>query len=173
MLELLGVPVPAADTHPIEGTSLVPLLAAGESSGDSSSGSPASSSARGTEEWTKSVALTTYPRCPGAGRPSWDGNDCIHSTERTEFEFMGYSIRIDHSDGCSYRFTDWYPWNGTSLSPILTPSMVRATELYNHSVVYPMPVSEFDGFEVKNIAPSNQELVGALRHRLQVEFALA
>jgi hypothetical protein len=27
------------------------------------------------------------------------------STEAADFGWMGYSMRIDHTDGCSYRFT--------------------------------------------------------------------
>ena len=37
------------------------------------------------EGWTKDVALTTYPRCPVAGLPHWQSNDCIHSIERSNF----------------------------------------------------------------------------------------
>jgi hypothetical protein len=57
------------------------------------------------------------------------------------------------------------------LSPII--STVRATELYNHSLAYTTAVPAFDGWEVKNIASTEQGLVAALRERLQHEFALA
>lgn len=39
--------------------------------------------------WTKTAALTTYPRCPQQGLPAWDLNSCIHSTERVDFAYMG------------------------------------------------------------------------------------
>ena len=41
---------------------------------------------------------------------------------------MGYSMRIDHTDGCSYRFTVWPRWNGSALAPIW--SEIKAVELY-------------------------------------------
>ena len=151
--ELLGVPLPADETHQIEGDSLVPLLKSG-----------------GQHDGWKTAALTTYPRCPVADKPVWD-NSCIHSTERTEFEFMGYSMHVDHTDGNSYRFTDWYRWNGTSLSPLL--NSIRATELYNHSTTYRTPVTDFDGFEVSNLASTHTELVAVLRSKLHHEFALS
>ena len=75
-----------------------------------------------------------YPRCPPDATPGhdWREDACIHSTERTEFAFMGYSIRLDaRYDSNSYRYTEFVAWNGSSLSPIF--ESVHSTELYNHS----------------------------------------
>ena len=75
--DLAGAPLPAADIYPVEGASLAPFLG---------SGGPA---------WRRKVALTMYPRCPPNASPGQDWVDdvCIHSVERSEFSFMGYSMR--------------------------------------------------------------------------------
>ena len=103
--------------------------------------------------WDKTVGLTVYPRCPrevGEPREDWEQNSCIHSTEAADFGWMGYSMRIDHSDGCSYRFTMWPRWNGSALQPIW--SDVRAVELYNHTDLLQPTQSDFDSYENKNLA---------------------
>ena len=81
ILDVAGAPEPAGDSVPIEGASLAPLLGGGG-------------------EWKAKPALTMYPRCP-PGEPDWVQDSCIHSVERTEFAYMGYSMHIDASDGCS------------------------------------------------------------------------
>ena len=155
--DLLGVELPAADAYPVEGTSLVPLL-----TGDS--------------EWTKTAALSTYPRCPSDTLPAWDRNSCIHSTERTDFAFMGYSMRVDitHPDSGEVqklRFTEWYPWNGTVLMP--NTGVVRATELYNHTALLPQGASNFDLYENINLAHTAEPaLLSTLRVRLHREFGI-
>ena len=63
---------------------------------------------------------------------------------------QGYSMRIDHTDGCSYRFTMWPRWNGSALEPIWTD--VRAIELYNHTAKLDPTKSGFDAFENVNLA---------------------
>ena len=108
--DALGVPPPQADAHPVEGSSLLPLLRAAakqppaddheeeEEDDDDARARARVGGARGgvsggvatmrvakAEGWTKDVALTTYPRCPVAGLPHWQNNDCIHSIERTNF----------------------------------------------------------------------------------------
>ena len=57
---------------------------------------------------------------------------------------------IDHTDGCSYRFTMWTRWNGSALEPIWTD--IRAIELYNHTSKIQPTQSEFDAFENVNVA---------------------
>jgi hypothetical protein len=138
---LLAVPLPSHDTYPVEGTSMVPLLQ------DPTGGG-----------WGKSIGLTQYPRCPrevGAPREDWEQNGCIHSTEAADFGFMGYSMRIDHSDGCSYRFTMWPKWNGSALAPIW--SDVKAVELYNHTDRLQPGQSEFDSYENVNLANGGKD----------------
>lgn len=152
--DLLGAELPADDEEPVEGTSLLPLL-----------------EDQNNSDWTKTAALTTYPRCPAPNTPAWENNGCIHSTDRVDFAYMGYTIRVDHSDGYSYRFTEWYPWNGTTLKPVV--HKLRATELYNHSAFVPQGSSEFDLFENKNLVDTvDNSLIDALRSRLQKEFHL-
>jgi arylsulfatase A-like enzyme len=136
LCDLMAVPLPSHDTYPVEGTSMVPLLQDPTGSG-----------------WDKTVGLTVYPRCPrevGEPREDWEQNSCIHSTEAADFGWMGYSMRIDHSDGCSYRFTMWPRWNGSALQPIW--SDVRAVELYNHTDLLQPTQSDFDSYENKNLA---------------------
>ena len=129
VLDLAGVPEPASETYPIEGTSLGPLLS-------------------GSGTWMPKPALTMYPRCP-PGEPDWKDDACIHTIERTEFAFMGYSMRVDATDGHSYRYTEWPAWDGDSLAPVW--EHVHAVELYNHSA--PCPAGTiFDCFENENLA---------------------
>ena len=117
LCDLMAVPLPSHDTYAVEGNTMVPLLQDPTGSG-----------------WGKRVGLTQYPRCPrevGEPREDWDKNSCIHSTEAADFGWMGYSMRIDHTDDCSYRFTLWPRWNGSALAPIW--SDLKAVELYNHT----------------------------------------
>jgi len=102
--DALGVAPPQADAHPVEGSSLLPLLRAAAKQppaahdGDDARGGGARGDGEGVGGggvatmrvakaggWTKDVALTTYPRCPVAGLPHWQSNDCIHSIERSNF----------------------------------------------------------------------------------------
>lgn len=81
----MGLPQPSTDTFALEGVSLRPLLE--------------QPSLRVLP--SRDYALSTYARCPQAGDPvpTPDGprtpwiTECIHDTERTAFEFMGYTIR--------------------------------------------------------------------------------
>ena len=92
--DVLGVPLPTGEEHPVEGTSLKPLLL-----------NPAEGELRtgAGQPWAKEAALTTYPRCPVPDKPDWEGNSCIHSTERQDFAFMGFSMfHRNASDGESF-----------------------------------------------------------------------
>ena len=119
-----------------------------------------------------------YPRCPQ--HPTVLGKATAVFTVLnvlTSLKFMGYSIRLDISDPAhsvmvhSYRFTEWYPWNGTALMPVI--EHVRATELYNHTERLPLGASPFDSFENINLAPTeNQALVAVLRAKLHQKFAI-
>jgi len=150
--DLLEVPMPEHDTHAVEGTSLMPLLE--------------------HPVWPqlyKDVALTTYPRCPADESKAWNNNACIHAVERTDFSFMGYSMRVDHTDGSSYRYTEWVRWT-SDVRP--NWNEVRAVELYNHTGPLPAGVSEFDSFENVNLAPvADKALLSALSSRLRRAFA--
>ena len=155
VLELAGsVPLPTADTYPIEGTSLVPLLRGG-----------------GGARWKPKPALTMYPRCPPNATPGqdWQMDACIHSIERSEFAFMGYSMRVDAAfDSSSYRYTEFVAWNGTSLQPMW--ERVHSVELYNHS----QPCERgtiFDCFENVNVAKDAPAgLMAELRSTLRSSY---
>ena len=153
--DLLGVPLPTGEAHPIEGASLTPLL-------DDPSGA----------SWTKTAALSTYPRCPRSvpltSTNGWRDNSCIHATEAADFGYMGYSMRVDHTDGAAYRFTMWAQWNGTSLTPRW--HHIHSVELYNHSTPVEAGGTIFDNELVNIAASAPKALVAALAARLQREF---
>jgi hypothetical protein len=158
--ELLDVDLPSKDTYAIEGQSLVPLLRDPSATG-----------------WSKAVALTTFPRCPRSvplnSTNGWFKNSCIHSTEASDFGFMGYSMRIDDEKlHHEYRFTMWVEWNGTALGPLW--SNVHSVELYNHtpgSSTSTSSRSEFDLYENINLAKTAPPaLVAQLTARLKHEF---
>ena len=74
--------------------------------------------------------------------------DCS-MVENSAISFMGYSMRVDATDGHSYRYTEWPAWDGDSLAPVW--EHVHAVELYNHSA--PCPAGTiFDCFENENLA---------------------
>lgn len=178
--DVLGVPLPTGEEHPIEGTSLKPLLL-DPIAGDLRSGVE--------QLWTKEAALTMYPRCPTPSKPDWEGNSCIHATERQDFAYMGYSmLHRNASNGAVYRYTEWLPWNGSALAPahdILTMSQKgskqrvfrpKAVELYNHTDILPRGISVFDAFENVNLAAKGGStppaLLAALSSKLHALFAL-
>jgi hypothetical protein len=172
--ELLEVPLPTAETHAIEGNSLVPLLHDPEQTKHPN--------ATSLKSWVPKPGLTQYPRCPrtagGAEKDDWEKNSCIHSTDSADFGWMGYSMALQHTDGHSYRFTMWPRWNGSILAPIWAD--VRAIELYNHSdVPAGSNQSEFDALENVNIAngggpywdqANENPLVGAFTPLLKKSF---
>ena len=150
-----GVPEPTEDTLPIEGKSLAPLLGGGG-------------------RWEPKPALTMYPRCPpsSAAGEDWVDDACIHTVERSEFAYMGYSMRVDASattDGFSYRYTEWVAWDGDTLSPVW--SKVHATELYNHSQACSPAGTIFDCYENKNgAADAPPQLLSELSATLRAAF---
>ncbi len=111
--DLMGVPLPAGETVPIDGTSLVPLL-----------------TEPGRADF-KPYALSMHPRCTHPGMPVYGArghgqdNSCL-DVERTDFTWMGFAMRTQ-----TYRFVQWVAWNGTAQAADW--SAVRATELYNHT----------------------------------------
>ena len=158
--DALGIGLPVGDTHPVEGSSLLPLLRA-----------PGTAAPPG---WTKDVALTSYPRCPQPGLPDWEQNDCIHSVERSSFGYMGYSMLYRNpTDATTLRYTEWLKWNGTALRPLLAPDALKAVELYNHTTPLPAGASNFDAYENVNLAPgADPALLRKLSTKLRAEFAL-
>ena len=73
LAELAGLPPPVGDRYPLDGRSFADVVA------NPQQGRP-----------DKQYALSTYPRCPRG--PIWN-DECIHNVERTEFGYMGYTLR--------------------------------------------------------------------------------
>eukprot|EP00041_Stephanoeca_diplocostata_P036092 m.1300332 g.1300332 ORF g.1300332 m.1300332 type:complete len:148 (-) comp24802_c1_seq18:2275-2718(-) len=82
------------------------------------------SATRSTGVLQRDYALSTYPRCPVPGGPIWEDN-CIHTVERTDFPFMGYTLRLD-----AWRYTEFVEWDGDTLTPQW--DRVHSRELYYH-----------------------------------------
>lgn len=131
LAELAGIPVPP--DAGLDGVSRVPLLmprgtaatATGAASG--TVGAAAGAGAAGGQQ--QEFALSVYPRCPANLANTsmyWQNNDCL-MTERAAFPFMGVSLRTPQ-----YRYTEWLPWNTTSLLPAFNATPV-GVELYNHT----------------------------------------
>jgi iduronate 2-sulfatase len=158
LVDLLGLPLPTADSFPLEGLSLRPLLE-----------QPSLRMLPGRD-----FALSTYARCPRVGeevplpngpRTVWN-TECIHDTERSSFPYMGYTIRVDN-----YRYTEFVRWNGSSLSPIWGEVLSR--ELYNHTLDVPGTPEweERDDFEdINRVLSAPQELVSQLAEKLRAAF---
>lgn len=162
--DVMGVSLPKEDTHPVEGASMKPLLESDPN------------------DWGKTMALTMYPRCPAPGLDIWN-NNCIHKTERMDFPFMGYSMRVDvtpselrafeqgrgviqvdpatrqREAASQIRYTEWLAWNGTALKPIWDE--VHSRELYNHTGPMKEGYTVFDSFENVNLYSGADETLKA------------
>ena len=150
LAELAKLQMPATEPIPLDGISLVPLMKhqaaidAATAAAGSGGGGGASSTAAAAAAAARSApapagrqqALTQFPRClkvwgHGVPRnqslPEWEFNDC-DNVQRSDFTHMGLSIRTQR-----WRFTRWYPWNGSSLRPLWdSPYATANTELYDH-----------------------------------------
>ena len=109
----------------LEGISLAPLMAQTIQSGAEAVAGAGVGVARG-----KTAALTQFPRCVKPGKPLWERNDC-DDVPRSKFTHMGLSLRTDR-----YRYTRWFPWNGTALRPVWgapnASGFAAMNELYDH-----------------------------------------
>ena len=104
-------------------------------------------------------ALSQFPRCVDPGAPPdgfWESNNCMLQ-DRSMFSHMGYSIRTR-----TWRFTEWYRWNGASLTP--NWSDVVGTELYSHSGDDGV---DFDAFENVNQEADFPQVTDDLREALR------
>jgi hypothetical protein len=151
LLDLAGVSPPPGDSLPLDGESLVPLLL-----------DPTRPALPG-----RSVARSTYPRCPRHGAAIWN-DSCIHTVERTLFPYMGYSIR-----DTGWRFTAFFAWNGTSLSPN-RPLATYSTELYDHRSDVPggPDFEPNDFYEDVNVADLYPDVAQAMLAELKTQFGL-
>ena len=151
--DAMGVALPAADTVPVDGVSLLPLLR-----------DPA-------RAMVKDAALSMHPRCAHPSMPAYGArgqkggrdNTCLE-VERTDFTWMGFSMRTDR-----WRYTEWVGWNGTALLPIWEQR--RAVELYDH-LHDTGAWTDADKFENANLAPSaSPQLLEQLSAQLHAAYA--
>ena len=94
---------------------------------------------------------------PSSADPFYDPS--CWSTNK-ELEWMGYTVRSP-----SWRFTEWYAWNQTSLCPIRADN--APMELYDHrndTALFDPDVAEY-----RNVARAkeNLEVVSRLRQALR------
>jgi arylsulfatase A-like enzyme len=139
LVELAGLP-PSHEN--LEGDSLVPLF-------------------ENPTTTVKLVALSQYPRCRNIHMEAYGGFDPCTSTKRTDFDYMGYSMRTEQ-----YRYTEWVKWNGSALAGEWSDVLGR--ELYNHTGD---GENNFDAFENVNIADTEKELVDQLSKLLHALFS--
>jgi arylsulfatase A-like enzyme len=152
LLALAGVAPPTGDAFPLAGESLLPLLADPDL--------PVLPN--------RSLARSTYARCPKPGGPMYD-DSCIHTVERTAFPFMGYSIRT-----AEWRLTAFFPWNGSALAPAV-PLVPKSLELYDHRADVPGAgaFEPADFYEDRNVAVAFPNITQALLDTLIVAFGLS
>lgn len=157
LFDLASLSLPSTEPIPLDGKSLVPLMDPGSGHGDDQPGDIA-------------IAMTQFPRCvfgvqfgpENRSLPLWALNDC-DGIQRSDFSHMGLSIRTER-----WRFTRWYPWNGTALRPQWVSPMTNiATELYDHE---DDDGTDFSGnHEAANLAavPSYARIVAELTEQLE------
>jgi iduronate 2-sulfatase len=140
VLSALGV---SAD-ETLDGSSLLPMMTKPDSAGAGQNGT---------------YALSQFPRCvdPAADPEGfWEFNNCMLQ-DRSMFSHMGYSIRTR-----TWRFTEWYRWNGASLTPDWSDAV--GTELYSHAGD---DGSDFDAFENVNQHEDFPQVADDLRDALR------
>eukprot|EP00056_Hartaetosiga_gracilis_P020655 m.20779 g.20779 ORF g.20779 m.20779 type:complete len:732 (-) comp8620_c0_seq2:146-2341(-) len=138
LVELAGL-LPPPDHAPLSGISLVPVL-------------------KNSSRTLKNYTLSQYPRCPQDMNNSslyYESNDC-EFVDRTEFPFMGYSLRVD-----GWRYNEWVGWNGTALSPVW--DNVIGEELYAH---LPSDINDFDRSENTNLVQTERLKANELKQLL-------
>ena len=151
LIDLLCVPPPTNDSLPLAGETLMPLLL-----------NPSLPTLP-----NRSIARSTYARCPKIGGPIYD-DACIHIVERTAFPFMGYTIRT-----VDWRFTVFFAWNGSALSPAI-PALPKTIELYDHRNDIPggAAFEAVDFYEDVNVASANPQVVQTLLVQLKNAFGI-
>ena len=108
----------------------------------------------------KDVAFSEYPRCGTLEAPWSDTTSCVH-TPRTNFNFMGYSIRTD-----TWRCVLWMHWDGQNLRGDFRKPPA-AVELYDHHGDTEL---DFDAFENENVAESNPNVVAQMLARAKKQW---
>lgn len=141
--ELAGIDMP--DDEEFDGTSLVPMLMQPETQ-------------------VKQIAFSQYPRKVQHPSRMYFKNSILWR-DRSTFTHMGYSVRTD-----AWRYTEWLPWNGTTLKPVWDE--VFARELYDHRNETHYPTN-FDAGEEENVAGKHgyAEIVASLSKMVRAQFA--
>ena len=118
---LAGLPAPATLGEHVNGTSLAPLFYAPSGSDGFVEGAAA----------LKTAAFAQFAKtCAGYA------DKCVlrnltyvgDQFQRSQTKLMGYTIRVD-----AWRYTVWFPFDGETVTPILTPATELGRELYDHS----------------------------------------
>lgn len=144
LAELAGVPVNASEK--IAGKSYANLFS--DPSGDH-----------------KTYAFTQYPRCCKKNATcddvvNFQNHKRCANVKKTEFSFMGYSVRTDR-----WRYTEWCRWDPVTLTAIFDPAR-PFVELYDHQGD-DMGRWTYERFENVNVAHQNPDVVEQLSQVLQ------
>lgn len=143
--DLAGVSPPGVGETPLDGVSLVPILAGTAPNGT-----------------VKSAAFSQYPRRVKNQETPWDSNSIIHRN-RSSFTHMGYSVRTR-----GWRYTEWVAWDGVNLSPVWTD--VAGRELYDHRNQSSFPTDFDSPCETVNVAKANPDVVKQLSAIIRSAF---
>eukprot|EP00041_Stephanoeca_diplocostata_P021301 m.493376 g.493376 ORF g.493376 m.493376 type:complete len:574 (+) comp21793_c0_seq4:238-1959(+) len=149
LMDLANISLPMDEPTTIDGESFAHVLA--------DFGGTDSVAAQAVSQ--KSVAISQYPRCPQDTTHLWRSNWC-EKVDANAFGWMGYTIR-----NATWRYTAWFPWNGTLVQPIVAAAPPRNGtggfyhELYNYEHV---DTSDFDSFDTIEVSASNAAVVAEL-----------
>jgi arylsulfatase A-like enzyme len=110
----------------------------------------------------KTEAFHQYPACGMAGVLNRTRDSC-NNTPRTQFDFMGYSMR-----NADWRYTVWLPWRNETLTAEWdAPAGAWAEELYAHTGD---ESTSMDAWENVNAAAASPAVAAALRARVRAFF---
>jgi iduronate 2-sulfatase len=116
----------------------------------------------------KTAAFTQYDRCPQPGEPVYYQPNCEYVNE-TDIPVMGYSVRTQDPALGSWRLTEWYNWNGTSMKANFTTPPQWGVELYDHNGD---DGTNFEAWENVNLAgqPQYASVQAALHELLMAHY---
>ena len=109
----------------------------------------------------KGVAFHQYPAC-GMKALNQTRSEC-NSTPRTQFDFMGYSVRTPQ-----WRYTQWLAWDAAALAPRWDGAFEE--ELYAHAGD---DGTSLEAWENENLAAANPAVATQLRAQLRAFFGKA
>ena len=118
---LAGLPAPATLGEQVNGTSLAPLFHAPSGSDGFVEGAAA----------LKTAAFAQFAKTCAGYADKCELRNLTYvgdQFQRSQTKLMGYTIRVD-----AWRYTVWFPFDGATVTPILTPATELGRELYDHS----------------------------------------